>query len=71
MTAVQRAWLAIAVLGALVAATVFRYELVVGSRGDGFPPAYRLDRWTGKIQYVMQRYTWPVDFIEAAGKPEQ
>jgi hypothetical protein len=36
----------------LVAAGLFRYEVVIGSRGNGVPPAYRLDRWTGDVKHL-------------------
>lgn len=43
----------IAVLGVAALATgaaLFRFEVVIGSRGNGVPPAYRLDRWTGDVR---------------------
>lgn len=53
MTAFQRAIVGLAAVGLVVAAVLFRFEVVIGSRGDGLPPAYVLDRWTGAVRFVL------------------
>lgn len=39
-----------AVALAVVFAWVMRYDIKVGSRGDGAPTAFVLDRWTGNVE---------------------
>lgn len=52
MTPFQKAIIAIGVAALLLLALLGRYEVVIGSRGDGSPPAYLLDRWTGKTEVM-------------------
>ena len=44
--------LALGAIPLLLCAWVFRYAVVVGQRGDGMPPAYKLDRWTGEVTFI-------------------
>lgn len=41
----------IALVAVVVAACLFRYELVLNN-GDRFPRGYLLDRWTGALTYL-------------------
>lgn len=52
MSQFQKGVLALAIATLVLFAWLGRYTLVVGSRGDGVPPAYKLDRWTGAVIFL-------------------
>ena len=48
MNAFQKAIIGVAIAAMVLVAWLGRYTVVIGSRGDGTPPGYVLDRWTGR-----------------------
>ena len=60
MTIFQRYIVALLLAAILVAAWVFRYVVVFGSAGDTVPRAYLLDRWTGRVDFLLREESYRV-----------
>lgn len=60
MNAFHKGILACIAAAIVIASWLARYEVVIGSRGDGYPPAYKLDRWTGAVTLLAGANERPV-----------
>jgi len=54
--------LAVVVISIVIVSNLilFRYELVAINNGDSFGAAYRLDRWSGEIEFITGPEKTPV-----------
>jgi len=56
---------------------IFRYDMHMASTPDGYPMAYRLDRWTGEMRLIEDDQWYPVvqgdpeDLRYSSGQPSQ
>lgn len=60
MNQFQKVVLGLCVVMLLLVAWLMRFSVVVGSRGDATPPAYKLDRWTGDVTLIFGATERPV-----------
>mgnify|MGYP001455428739 CR=1 FL=1 len=60
MNPFQKAVIALGVVTIMLAVWLLRFSVVVGSRGDTIPPAYKLDRWTGDVTVIFGATERPV-----------
>lgn len=59
MSPFQRLLLLVLVGGLLIMTWLGRYSIVVQS-GDGPARAYKLDRWTGQVEFLHAEESYPV-----------
>ncbi len=64
MTTFQKFIIGLGLLAVATSVWLGRYTLVPGQRGDGMPPAYVLDRWTGKVFVIIGAQIRPVVALE-------
>lgn len=53
MSAFQKTIIILLSAAIVLTAWMLRYEVVVAARGDNLPPAYKLDRWTGSVTFLL------------------